>query len=72
MYGHAGILESQKNTVKKLGTVKHCYSAHIYNLLMLTAKWFSFPLTILYVVNLKDITNYTNKEAKFPLPGSTL
>lgn len=52
-------------------TVKHSYSEHIYNELMLTVKGMSFLVT--YVVNLTDITNYSNKfnEAKLPVPSTS-
>lgn len=46
--------------------VKHVYSEHAYNALMLTAKWFSFHITIFYVVNLTGITNYAYSEAIRP------
>lgn len=39
----------------ELNTVKHSYSQDACNELMLTAKWFSFPMTSLRVVNLTDI-----------------
>lgn len=44
---------------KKPNTVKHGYSEHIYNKLTLTAKLFSFPVTILHFANLTDKTNCT-------------
>lgn len=46
--------------------VKHVYSRHAYNALMLTANWFSFHITIFYVVNLTGITNYAYSEAIRP------
>lgn len=55
-----------------LNTVKHGYSEHAYDELTFTAKWFSFPVTIIYVVNLMDITKYANNEAKSPVPGTSL
>lgn len=36
---------------------------------MLIAKWFSFPVTLLYVVNSTDITNYNYYEAKSLIPA---
>lgn len=53
-------------------TVKHSYNEQAYNELMLTAKWFSFPVTLLHVVYLTDITNYVYNEAKLPVPGTSL
>lgn len=40
-------------------TVKHSYMymEHTYDKVTLTAKWFSFQVTILPVLNLTDITN---------------
>lgn len=46
--------------------VKHVYIKHAYNALMLTAKWFSFHITIFYVVNLTGIMNYAYSEAIRP------
>lgn len=46
--------------------VKYVYSEHAYNALMLKAKWFSFHITILYVVNLSGIMNYAYSEAIRP------
>lgn len=37
---------------------KNGYSEHAYNKLTLTAEWFSFPETLIHVVNLTDITNW--------------
>lgn len=39
-----------------------------YNEVMLTAKGFSFPLTLLHIVNLMDITNNAYNKAKSPIP----
>lgn len=55
-----------------LNTVKHGCSKHAFKELTLTAKRFSFPLTILHVVNLMDITNYAFNEAKSPVPDDSL
>lgn len=53
-------------------TVKHDYSEHPYIELKLTVKRFSFPMTLLHIVNLKDITNYVYNEVKSPVPGTSL
>lgn len=54
-------------------TVKHSFSEHANNELMLTAKSFSFPMILFfYVVNLTGIMNYTNNEAKSPVPATPL
>lgn len=49
-------------------TAKHGYTEHAYNESTLAVKGFSFHVTILYVVNLTDITNYAYTEAKSPAP----
>lgn len=51
---------SSKNTY----TVKHTYSKHALNKLTLTVKWFSFPVTLKYYVNLTDIMNYDYSKTK--------
>lgn len=53
-------------------TVKHGYREYAYNKLTLTAKSFSFPETLLIVVNLMDIRNNVNNEVKSPDPGTSL
>lgn len=55
-------------------TVKHGFSKHAYNELTLTAKWFSFPKTLLHVVNLQDITNYmyAHNDVKSPVLDTSL
>lgn len=39
---------------------------------MPTAKWFSLPVTLLLVVYLTNITNYSYNEAKSPIPSTSL
>lgn len=51
----------------ELSTVNHGYGKHAYN-----AKWFSFLLTLLFVVNLMDKMNYAYNEAQSPIPGTLL
>lgn len=46
-------------------TVKHSYNRHSYNKLILTAKWFSLPMTLLYVVNLSHITKHAYNKVKW-------
>lgn len=36
---------------------------------MLTAKWYSFPLSLSNVVNLTDIMNNAYNESKLPISG---
>ena len=57
---------------KNPNTVKHGYSEHIYNKLTLTAKLFSFPVTILHFANLTDKTSYAYDEVNSPIPGTSL
>lgn len=45
-------------------TVKHNYSEHAYYELVPTAKWFSFPVTLLHILNLTDKTNYAYNKSK--------
>lgn len=58
----------KKNTC----TVKQGFSKHTFNELMLTAKLFSFPITLLHVVYLTNVTNYFYSEAKTLAPGTSL
>lgn len=50
-------------------TVKHGFSEHAYNEMTRTAKWQSFPKTLVPVLNL---TNYAFKEAKSTARGTSL
>lgn len=52
-------------------TVKHGYSEHAYNELTLTAKGFSFPVTLSHVVNWTDITNCAYIKVKSPIPDTS-
>lgn len=51
-----------------ISTVKQGYSKNGYNVLTLTVRLFSFPVTLFYVVNLIDIINF----AKSPVPSTLL
>lgn len=62
------VQESKVWLLQMSTTVKHGYREHAYNELTLTAKWFWFLETLLQVVNLSDITNYTYNE----VPGTLL
>lgn len=53
----------KKNTC----TVKQGFSKHTYNELMLTAKLFSFPITLLHVVYLTNVTiTFIAKQKRLP------
>lgn len=53
-------------------TVKHRYSENAYNELKLTAKRFSFPVSLLHVVIWMDVTNYAYNEVKMPILDTLL
>lgn len=50
------------------GTVKHAYSKHTHNELILIVKWFSSPVDFKHIVKITDITNYVYNEEKSPVP----
>lgn len=66
---HACIIYIHLLTFNISTTVKHSYSEHIYNELMLTVKGMLFLVT--YVVNLMDITNCAYYKAKPPVPSTS-
>lgn len=66
-------IQSPLNTWKSVTyTGKHGYSEHADNKLTLIAKSFSFPETLLPVVNLTDIANYVYNEVNLPVPGISI
>lgn len=52
-------------------TVKHVYSEHTYNELMLIVKWFSFILGFKHIVKLTYIMNYIHNKANSPVHGTS-
>lgn len=52
-------------------TLKRGYSEYAYNEFTLKTL-FSFPMTLLHVVNLTGITNYVYKEVKLSVSGTSL
>lgn len=53
-------------------TVKHGYSKHASNELMLTAKSISFPNDFITKCKLNDIAKFAYNEAKEPIPATEL
>lgn len=51
---------------------KTSYSEYAYNKLTLTEELFSFPVTLLHILSLMDITNCAYNELKLPVPGTSL
>lgn len=56
-YIHVAKKRCMQVNVKLLCTVKHVYSEHPYNELMILVKWFSFPAGFKHIVRLSYITN---------------